>query len=81
MEHLRGLGDASTFCQADALYKNQEATVQTPFGDTDWFNIGKGVQLFLFNLDAKVIMMKLKLTVGTQGHPLKQMQEKLGPTN
>ncbi|CAI9717449.1 Hypothetical predicted protein [Octopus vulgaris] len=25
-------------------YQNQEATVQTPYGDTDWFEIGKGTR-------------------------------------
>ncbi|CAI9728353.1 Hypothetical predicted protein [Octopus vulgaris] len=27
-----------------SLYQNQEATVWTPYGDTDWFEIGKGTR-------------------------------------
>ncbi|CAI9726769.1 Hypothetical predicted protein [Octopus vulgaris] len=27
-----------------SLYQNQEATVRTPYGDTDWFEIGKGTR-------------------------------------
>ncbi|CAI9734338.1 Hypothetical predicted protein [Octopus vulgaris] len=27
-----------------SLYRNQEATVRTPYGDTDWFEIGRGTR-------------------------------------
>lgn len=50
-----------------SLYQNQEATVRTRYGDTDWFKIKKGTRQgctlspFLFNLYAEVIMRKLEL--------------------
>ena len=37
-----------------SLYTEQEATVRTGHGTTDWFLIGKGV--LLFNLYAEYIM-------------------------
>ena len=43
------------------LYADQEATVRTRHGTTDWFQIGKGVcqgcklSLCLFNLNAEYI--------------------------
>ena len=49
-------------CLLRNLYADQEATVTTRYGTTDWFQIGKGVRqgcLFspcLFNLYAKYIM-------------------------
>ena len=45
------------------LYADQEATVRTGDGTTDWFQIGKGVckgcilSLCLFNLHAEYIML------------------------
>ncbi|RWS06003.1 endonuclease-reverse transcriptase-like protein [Dinothrombium tinctorium] len=50
-----------------SLYKDQEATVRTAYGDTDWLEIGKGVRQgcilspFLFNLYAEIIMRKIDL--------------------
>ena len=44
------------------LYANQEATVRTLYGTTDWFKIRKGVRQawvlspYLFNLHAEYIM-------------------------
>ena len=49
-------------CLLRNLYASQEATVQTGYGTTDWFQIGKGVRQgcilspCLFNLYAKHIM-------------------------
>ena len=50
-----------------SLYTDQEATVRSQYGDTDWFKIEKGVRQgcilspFLFNLYAELIMRKLDL--------------------
>jgi hypothetical protein len=50
-----------------SLYEDQEATIRTAHGDTDWFRIGKGVRQgcilspFLFNLYAEKIMRKVEL--------------------
>ena len=50
-----------------SLYENQEATVRTAFGNTDWFEIEKGVQQgcilspALFNLYAETIMSRCNL--------------------
>lgn len=49
------------------LYGSQEATVRTSHGDTDWFNIGKGVRQgcilspYLFNLYAEAVMRSARL--------------------
>uniref|UniRef100_W5NGM3 Reverse transcriptase domain-containing protein n=1 Tax=Lepisosteus oculatus TaxID=7918 RepID=W5NGM3_LEPOC len=49
------------------LIRDQEATVRTQHGDTEWFKIEKGVQQgyilspFLFNLYSEMIMRKLDL--------------------
>ena len=46
------------------LYTNQQATVKTDYGNTNWFNIGKGVRQgymlspYVFNLYAEHIMRK-----------------------
>jgi hypothetical protein len=46
------------------LYTNQQASVKTDYGNTNWFNIGKGVRQgcilspYLFNLYAEHIMRK-----------------------
>ena len=56
-----GLPDHLT-CLLKNLYADQEATVRTGHGTTDWFQIGKGVcqgcilSLCLFNLNAEYIM-------------------------
>ena len=56
-----GIPDHLT-CLLRNLYADQEATVRTGHGTTDWFQIGKGVHqgcvlsLCLFNLHAEYIM-------------------------
>ncbi|CAF3528318.1 unnamed protein product [Adineta steineri] len=46
------------------LYTNQQASVKTEYGNTNWFNVGKGVRQgcilspYLFNLYAEYIMRK-----------------------
>ena len=56
-----GIPDHLT-CLLRNLYADQEATVRTWHGTTDWFQIGKGVRqgcilsLGLFNLYAEYIM-------------------------
>lgn len=50
-----------------SLYSEQEASVRTRYGDTEWFKIAKGTRQgcilspFLFNLYAEVIMRKINL--------------------
>uniref|UniRef100_A0A914X6Y4 Reverse transcriptase domain-containing protein n=1 Tax=Plectus sambesii TaxID=2011161 RepID=A0A914X6Y4_9BILA len=50
-----------------SLYENQEATVRTAFGNTDWFDIERGVRQgcilspALFNLYAETIMRRCDL--------------------
>ena len=47
-----------------SLYNRQEATVRTEKGNTEWFNIGKGVRQgcilspYLFNMCTEIIMRK-----------------------
>ena len=54
-------------CLLNNLYADQEATVITRHGKTDWFQIGKGVcqdcifPLYLFSLCAKYIMWNVGL--------------------
>ena len=54
-------------CLLRNLYADQEATVRTGHGTTDWFHIGKGVHLgcilspCLFNLYAEYIMINAGL--------------------
>ena len=49
------------------LYADQEATVRTEYGTTDWFQIGKGVHQgcilspYLFHLYAEYIMRNARL--------------------
>ena len=58
---LKEISDHLT-CLLRNLYADQEATVTTRHGTTDWFQIGKGVcqgcilSLCLFNLYAEYIM-------------------------
>ena len=60
----RGIPDHLT-CLLRNLYADQEATVRTGHGTTDWFQIGKGVRRgcillpCLFNLYAEYIMRKV----------------------
>ena len=55
------------------LYADQEATVRTGHGKTDWFQIGKGVHqgcilsLCLFNLYAEYIMRNAGLEEAQAG--------------
>ena len=61
-----GIPDHMT-CLLRSLYVDQEATVRTRHGTTDWFQIGKGVcqgcllSLYLFNLYAAYIMQNAGL--------------------
>ena len=61
-----GIPDHLT-CLLRNLYADQEATVRTGHGTTDWFQIGKGIHLgcilspCLFNLYAEYIMRKAGL--------------------
>ena len=61
-----GIPDHLT-CLLKSLYADQEATVRTRHGTTDWFQIGKGVcqgcvlSLCLFNLYAEYIMRNTRL--------------------
>ena len=67
-----GIPDHLT-CLLRNLYADQEATVTTRYGTTDWFQIGKGVRqgcLFspcLFNLYAKYIMRSIRLDESPAG--------------
>ena len=55
------------------MYANQEATIRTGHGTTDWFQIGKGVcqgcilSLCLFNLYAEYIMRNAGLDEAQTG--------------
>ena len=55
------------------LYADQEATVRTGHGTTDWFKIGKGVQQgcmwssYLFNLYEEHIMQNARLDEAQAG--------------
>ena len=61
-----GIPDHLT-CLLKNLYADQEATVRTGHGTTDWLQIGKGVcqgcilSLCLFNLFAEYIMQNARL--------------------
>ena len=61
-----GIPDHLT-CLLRNLYADQEATVRTGHGTTDWFQIGKGVRQgcilspCLFNLHAEYIMRNTRL--------------------
>ena len=60
-------------CLLRNLYADQEATVRTGHGTTDWFQIGKGVHQGcvlsprLFNLYAEYIMQNAKLDEAQAG--------------
>ena len=60
-------------CLLRNLYSDQEATVRTGHGTTDWFQIGKGVcqvcilSLCLFNLYAEYIMRNDRLEEAQAG--------------
>ena len=60
-------------CLLRNLYADQEATVRTGHGTTDWFQIGKGVHQgcilspCLFNLYAEYIMRKVVLDEAQSG--------------
>ena len=67
-----GIPDHLT-CLMRNLYADQEATVRTGHGTTDWFQIGKGVRqgcilsLCLFNLYAEYIMRNAGLEEAQAG--------------
>ena len=67
-----GIPDHLT-CLLRKLYADQEATVRTGHGTTDWFQIGKGVRQgcilspCLFNLHAEYIMRKAGLEEAQAG--------------
>ena len=67
-----GIPDHLT-CLLRNLYADQEATVRTGHGTTDWFQIGKGVRqgcilsLCLFNLYAEYIMRNAGLEEAQAG--------------
>ena len=67
-----GIPDHLT-CLLRNLYADQEATVRTGHGTTDWFQIGKGVcqgcisSLCLFNLYAEYIMQNARLDEAQAG--------------
>ena len=60
-------------CLLRNLYANQEGTVRTGHGTTDWFQIGKGVHqgsilsLCLFNLYAEYLMRNVGLDEAQAG--------------
>ena len=60
-------------CLLRNLYADQEATVRTDNGTTDWFKIGKGVYQgctllsCLFNVHAKYIMQNAELNAAQAG--------------
>ena len=60
-------------CLLRNLYADQEATVRTGHGTTDWFKIGKGVRQgcilspCLFNLHAEYILRKAGLEEAQAG--------------
>ena len=67
-----GIADHLT-CLLRNLYADQEATVRTGHGTTDWFQIGKGVRQgcilspWLFNLYAEYIMRNAGLEEAQAG--------------
>ena len=67
-----GIPDHLT-CLLRNLYADQEATVRTDHGTTDWFKIGKGVYQgctllsCLFNVHAKYIMQNAELNAAQAG--------------
>ena len=74
-----GIPDHLT-CLLKNLYTDQEATVRTEHGTTDWFQIGKDVcqgcilSPYLFNLYAEYIMRNPGLDEAQSGN--KDCQEK-----
>ena len=60
-------------CLLRNLYAEQEATVRTRYGKTDWFKIGKGVcqgcilSPCLFNFYAEYIMLNTRLDEAQAG--------------
>ena len=67
------MGIPDLTCILRNLYADQEATVRTEHGTTDWFQIGKGVSQgsillpCLFNLYAKYIMRNAGLDEAQAG--------------
>ena len=60
-------------CLLGSLYAEQEATLRTSQGTTDWFKIGKGVRqgcilsLYLFNFYAESIIQNARLDESQAG--------------
>ena len=60
-------------CLLRNLYEDNEATIRTGHGTTDWFQIGKGVcqgyvlSPCLFNLHAEYIMQNVRLDEAQAG--------------
>ena len=71
-------------CLLRNLYADQEATVRTGHGTTDWFQIGKGVRQgcivspWLFNLHAEYIMRNAGLD---EAHLESRLQEEISITS
>ena len=67
-----GIADHLT-CLLRNLYADQEATVRTGHGTTDWFQIGKGVRQgyilspCLFNFYAEYMMQNARLDESQSG--------------
>ena len=61
MEHIKEHGSALI----RSLYANQEAAVRTEYGDTEWFEVRKGVRQgyilspYLFNMYSEYIVRKV----------------------
>ena len=80
-----GIPDHLT-CLLRNLYADQEATVQTGHGTTDWFQIGKGVHqgcilsFSLFNLYTEFIMNELKVGIKIPGRNINNLRYADGTT-
>ena len=63
----------SSYLSREKPVRNQEATVRTAHGTTDWFQMGKGVRQgcillpCLFNFYAKYIMLNTRLDESQDG--------------
>ena len=77
-----GIPDHLT-CLLRNLYAGKEATVRTGHGQTDWFQIRKGVRqgcilsLCLFNFYAEYIMRKAKLNESQAGIEIARKERKV----
>ena len=77
-----GIPDPLTYLLRN-LYADQEATVRTGHGTTDWFQIGKGIyqgcilSLCLFNLYAEYIMLNAGLGESQAGIKISERKNNL----